>query len=104
MIHPPVGDPIKETATESYSMNKWFGATCDRYGHLITLGAGLTSGTNPLFAVPRVEPIELVPPVAQSTQEDLKETALRDATPNSRAEVAHPTNRCPKRRDSHETG
>ena len=61
-------------------MNKWFSATCDRYGHLISLGAGLSTATNPLFAVPRVEPIELVPPVARSTQEELKQTASRDAT------------------------
>jgi nucleotide-binding universal stress UspA family protein len=61
-------------------MNKGFSATCDRYGHLITLGAGVTTATNELFAVPRVEPIELVPPAAQSTEKELKQTASRDAT------------------------
>jgi hypothetical protein len=85
-------------------MNKWFSATCDRYGHLITLGAGISTATNALFAVLMVESIEAVPPVAQSTQKDLKQTASRDATPNRHAEVAYPTNPCPNRRGSRETG
>jgi len=59
-------------------MNKWFSATCDRHGHLITLG-GLSTATNALLAPPTAEQVELVPPVAASNQKDLKQPTSLDA-------------------------
>jgi len=78
-----------QTQQKTTAMNKWFSATCDRFGHLITLG-GLSTATRALTEAPRAEQVELLQPVAQSTQEDLKQPRSRDAIPNRRAKSAHP--------------
>jgi hypothetical protein len=72
-------------------MNKWISATCDRFGHLITVETK-SAATGRLFEALRAEQIESAPPIAPSAESAVKQAVARANDPNSRAKVAYPKN------------
>jgi nucleotide-binding universal stress UspA family protein len=58
-------------------MNKWLSATCDRFGHLITVETE-SATTNRLFEAPRSGQIELAPRIAPSAERASKQPMPRD--------------------------
>jgi nucleotide-binding universal stress UspA family protein len=72
-------------------MKKWLSATCDRFGHLITVETASTA-TNRLFGAPRFEQIELAPPAASAT-ERVAEQSIRHDSPTRVSERRSPIRR-----------